>query len=118
MNTPPTIPPPEVSTVPDKGLLGVVCLALVRAPLARGRKYQFAGYPSGFTVNFVAFRGHPEDDGGLTGVSVTWWGGISRPSMFYPCKNDAEFWQFEIFSNAYDCPNDEMTSPEPKPKDV
>ena len=84
---------------------------LVRAPLSRGRKYQFRGYPSGIKINHVAFRGHPEDDGGLPGVSVSWWGGIRRPRMFYPCRNDAEFWAMEIFRNAYDRPNTALTDP-------
>lgn len=86
---------------------------LVRAPLARGRRYQFDGYPSGFTIKYVAFRGHPEDDGGLQGVAVKWWGGIRRRSMFYPCRNDAEFWDMEIFRNAFDSPNIEVAGCEP-----
>ena len=77
-------------------------LPLVRSPLARGRKYKFNGFPSGFTINHVAFRGHPEDDGGLQGVSVSWWGGLRRQRMFHPCKSDKQFFEMLIFSNAYD----------------
>lgn len=76
----------------------------VRSPLARGRRYQFRGYPSRITINAVAFRGHPQDDGGLQGVSVSWWGGIRRPRMWYPVKSEEEFWAMDIFRNAFDCP--------------
>jgi hypothetical protein len=105
MKTHLTTPHSKAATVPDRDGQGVVLPRLVRAPLARGRRYQFAGYPSGIKINHVAFRGHPEDDGGLPGVSVSWWGGIRRRGMFYPCRNDAEFWAIDIFSNAFDCPN-------------
>jgi hypothetical protein len=108
MKTHLTTPHPKASTAPDSERLGVVLPRLVRAPLARGRRYQFAGYPSGIKINHVAFRGHPEDDGGLPGVSVSWWGGIRRRGMFYPCRNDAEFWAMDIFSNAFDCPNTKL----------
>jgi hypothetical protein len=98
--------PPEAPTVRASERKGGCLPCRVRAPLARGRRYQFAGYPSGIKINHVAFRGHPEDDGGLPGVSVSWWGGIRRRGMFYPCRNDAEFWAIDIFSNAFDCPNE------------
>ena len=79
---------------------------LVRSPLARGRRYQYAGFKSGFVVKHVAFRGHPEDDGGLEGVAIKWTGFTGRRgSVFYPCKSDAGFWSNIIFSNAYDKPN-------------
>lgn len=95
-----------MNTLQTEPLLAVPLHRLVRAPLARGRKYQFRGYPSGFTINAVAFRGHTEDDGGLQGVSVSWWGGIRRQRMWYPVKSDEEFWAMDIFKNAFDCPND------------
>lgn len=82
----------------------VVQPRLVRAPLARGRIYQFHGYPTKIRINHVAFRGHHEDDGGLEGVSVSWIKS-NRRKMFYPCKSDEEFWAMLIFRNAFDCPN-------------
>lgn len=93
---------------------------LVRSPLARGRRYQYKGFRSGFRVKHVAFRGHPEDDGGLQGVAIQWEGfpsGGREGSGFYPCKSDAEFFRMLIFSNAYDRPNNDMTGGEPAGKD-
>jgi hypothetical protein len=87
--------------------------ALVRASLARGRRYQFAGYPSGIKINHVSFRGHPEEDGGLPGVSVSWWGGLRRSRMFYPCRDEEEFWAMDIFKNAFDCPNSDVDASTP-----
>ena len=81
--------------------------ALVRSPLARGRRYQFAGYKVGIEITHVAFRGHVEDDGGLQGVGVKWWGyPTKRDGAFWPCKSDKEFFDMLIFRNAYDEPND------------
>ena len=82
--------------------------ALVRSPLARGRRHQFAGFSSGFLVNAVAFRGHPEDDGALQGVAIRWTGfgrGGRSGGGWYPFKTEAEFWADCRFSNAYDRPN-------------
>jgi len=85
--------------------------ALVRSPLARGRRYQYAGFRSGFRVKYVAFRGHPEDDGGLQGVAIQWTGFPGRKgSMFYPCASDKEFFDMLIFRNAYDRPNNMMSN--------
>ena len=82
--------------------------ALVRSPLARGRRYQFAGFRSGFLVKAVAFRGHPEDDGGPPGVAIRWTGfgrGGRSGGGWYPFKTETEFWADYRFSNAYDRPN-------------
>lgn len=67
---------------------------LVRSPLARGRRYRYAGYRSGFRVVAVAFPWHPEDDGGLPGVSVRWEGPLRHGGEggFYPFRSEAEFW--------------------------
>ena len=81
---------------------------LVRSPLARGRRYQYNGYRTGFRVKYVAFRGHPEDDGGLEGVAIAWEGfprGGRQCGGFYPCKSDKQFFEMLIFRNAYDRPN-------------
>lgn len=78
-----------------------------RSPLARGRRYQYLGFKSGFKVKHVAFRGHLEDDGGLQGVAIEWTGfpkGGRTGSGFWPCKSDKEFFSHEIFRNAYDAP--------------
>ena len=72
-----------------------------RKPLARGNIYQFHGYPTKIKIKYVAFRGHPEDDGGLQGVAVQWIRS-QRMSMFYPCKSDEQFWSMMIFRNAFD----------------
>lgn len=84
--------------------------ANARAPLARGRVYQFSGYPTKIRINHVAFRGHSEDDGGLEGVSVSWINS-THGKMFYPCKSDEEFWSMLIFRNAFDCPNTKADRP-------
>jgi len=78
---------------------------LTRSPLKRGNSYQYPGYSSGFDIKFVAFRGHPEDDGGLQGVAIRWTGFSSRhDAVFIPCKSDAEFFANLLVGNAYDKP--------------
>ena len=81
-------------------------LELQRAPLKRGNEYQYPGYKAGFIVQHVCFRGHPEDDGGLTGVSVQWLhhkpGGME--SGFYMFASEDHFWKSILFHNAYDVP--------------
>jgi hypothetical protein len=86
--------------------------ALVRSPLARGRRYQYAGFNSGFVVRAVACRGHPEDDGGLPGVAIRWTGfgrGGRSGGVWYLFKTEAEFWAHDLFRNAYDRPNIPIT---------
>ena len=76
-----------------------------RHPLSTGRRYQYFGYNTGFRVTYVAFRGHPEDDGGMEGVGIKWEGfpkGGRRGSVFIPCKSDEEFFDHYVFRNAYD----------------
>lgn len=76
---------------------------LTRSPLKRGNHYQYAGFESGFFIRLVAFRGHPEDDGGLQGVAYRWTGFPGRKgNFFFPCKSDTEFFANSMFANAYD----------------
>jgi len=76
-----------------------------RRALRRDNEYRFKGFRrNGFRVNYVSFRGHPDDDGGLEGVSVTWLGrrrGEAQRS-FHVCKSAEEFWALAIFANACD----------------
>lgn len=79
-----------------------------RSPLKAGNRYVYPGYPgAGFEVSHVCLPGHPEHDGGLPGVSVKWIGhkpgGMKK--AFYMAKDEADFWQKRIFSNAFDPPN-------------
>lgn len=84
--------------------------APVRSPLARGRRYQYRGFNSGFVVKHVTFRGHVEDDGGLEGVAIRWTGfPARRGSGFYPFKSEAAFWKHALFRNAYDAPQIKRT---------
>lgn len=76
-----------------------------RKPLRRGLRYRYRGFNTGFVVTFVAFRGHPEDDGGLQGVAIKWFGfpRLGRHGGgFYPCKSDKEFFDMTAFRNAFD----------------
>jgi hypothetical protein len=73
-----------------------------RRPLASGNIYRFKGYArNGIRINAVAFRGHPEDDGALEGVSVTWLN-ATQQRFWYPCKSETEFWSDIRFANACD----------------
>lgn len=97
MGLPSTPPPPE----------------LPRSPLSSGRQYRYNGYKVGFEVVHVAFRDHPEDDGGLQGVAIKWQGyppDGRKGSAFYPCKSDVEFWEMQLFANAYDKPAEDSKS--------
>ena len=79
---------------------------LVRSPLKRGNRYQFHGYSVGIEITHVAFRGHEEDDGGLQGVGIKWWGyPKKREGGFYPCASDSEFFDMLTFRNVYDVLN-------------
>ena len=85
---------------------------LVRSSLARGRRYQYAGYGVGIEITHVAFRGHVEDDGGLQGVGIKWWGyPKKREGAFYPCASDEEFFAMLLFRNAFDLPNTSVQPP-------
>ncbi len=66
-----------------------------------GERYRYPGYPSGFSITAVCLPGHPEDDGGLSGVGIHWFGFTGRKGHFFvPCKTVEGFWAIDTFRPA------------------
>lgn len=73
-----------------------------RSPIKKGNEYAFPGYPGNkFRIDFVALPGHEENDGGLSGVAVSWLG-RRKQSFFYVFKSEKDFWNDLRFFNACD----------------
>ena len=86
-------------------------LEKTRKPLKRGNKYYYWGHSyNHIKIRFVVFRGHEEDDGGAEGVAVEWYrSGKRTKGGFYICSNDRQFFEMDIFANAFDRPAGELT---------
>jgi len=66
-----------------------------------GDKLLYNGYETtpSVGINAVLVPGHPEYDGALPGISVTFLKKKRNRVWFFPCKTVDEFFAYSIFSN-------------------